>query len=165
MNQPDKKDLIIKILLLVIVILVSIITAWYFSAQPSPPRSMGGNVSGMGAMPMGMTLKTYDLKPSDPVPTIDFDIAKDPLGGGWNLHIITTHFIFTPENENKAPVADQGHAHLYIDGMLSVVYGPWYHFDDLSPGQHTITVSLNANDHSVFALNGVYIKKEKVITQ
>lgn len=129
------------------------------TASPTDPNTVG-----MGVMP-GMALKEFDLAPNDPVPTVDFTVEKDPVGGGWNLHIITTNFVFTPQNEDQAPVADEGHAHLYIDGTLSVVYGPWYHFDDLPLGEHTIVVTLNANDHSVFAVNGTYIKKIETITQ
>ncbi len=158
--QNIKKDSIIKFLVLVIIILLAIIITPYLTAPK--PASMGP-----GAMaPMGMMVKTYNLKPTDPVPTVDFQITEDPVAmGGWDIHITTTNFTWTPQNVNQAVVLDQGHAHLYIDGNLFVVYGPWYHTIDLTKGPHTIVVALAANDHTIFALNGNYIEKEKTIVQ
>ena len=116
--------------------------------------------------PAGMVLKTYDLKPTDPVPTVNFDIVRDPVSmGGWDVHVLTTNFTFTPQNVNGTPVADQGHVHLYVDNTMYVIYGPWYHLDNLPPGQHIITVALVANDHSIFAENGQYIEAKKTINQ
>lgn len=151
---------IISFLLLLVIVLFSIVAAEYLSP------SSGQNI-GVGSMaPMGMVVKTYVVNPTGLVPTIDFDITQDPTSmGGWDVHIITTNFTFTPENVNKAPIPNQGHVHLYIDGTLYVVYGPWYHLDDLSKGEHTITVALAANDHSIFLLNGSYIQKQKTIVQ
>jgi len=99
-----------------------------------------------------------------PIPTVSFTIVKDTLDG-WDLHVDTTNFTWTPQNINQAPVADQGHAHLYIDGVLTVLLGPWYHIngDVLPPGRHTVTVSLNANDHSVFSADGRNIQETQTL--
>ncbi len=115
---------------------------------------------------MGMTLKTYPLKTTNPIPTVSFTITKDPSAmGGWDVHITTSNFTFTPQNVNKAPIADQGHAHLYVDNTMYVVYGDWYHLDDIPAGQHTITVSLMANDHSIFTENGQYVEAKQTINE
>ena len=155
----DKKDALIHFLLLGVVILFAILVTTNLHPAPS--------TDGPGAMaPMGMTVKTYDLKPGDVLPTVDFTITEDPTAmGGWDVHITTTNFTFTPENVNQPPVLDQGHVHLYIDGKLFVVYGPWYHIDDLTAGPHTIVIALANNDHSIYALNGAYIQAQKTITQ
>ncbi len=158
--HEDKKDNFIKGLLLVVIVLGSIVLASHVP-QPAPPDM------GPGAMaPAGMVLKTYNIESSDSVPTVDFTITRDPVSmGGWDVHILTTNFTFTPQNVNGTPVADQGHVHLYVDNAMYVVYGPWYHLDDLSPGQHVITVALVANDHSIFEKNGQYIEAKKTINQ
>jgi uncharacterized membrane protein YphA (DoxX/SURF4 family) len=168
--SDNSNSSVIKILILVIVILASIVFADHSPAPASTTMSMPSDQSagtGPGAMaPMGMTLKTYPLQPTDPVPTVSFTITKDPAAmGGWDVHITTTNFTFTPQNVNKAPVADQGHAHLYVDNTMYVVYGDWYHLDDIPAGQHTITVSLMANDHSIFTDNGQYVEAKKVINE
>ncbi len=163
--REDKKDTIIKLLILGIIILGSIILSAHVPAATAP--SDQSISTGPGAMaPAGMTLKTLDLAPTDPVPTVAFTINKDPVAmGGWDVHITTTNFIFTPQNVNQAPVVDQGHAHLYVDSKMYVVYGNWYHLDDVPPGQHLITVSLMANDHSIFSKNRQWIEATTTINQ
>jgi hypothetical protein len=162
-NQGMWKDktLIIHGLLLVIIILLAVIFAprfaAYVPANALPAQPMGG-MNGMGAdAPMGMTLKTFDVAPGEPVPTLRYTVESDGADG-WNLHLFTTNFTFTPQNINGEPVAGEGHVHLYIDGKLTVVFGPWYHIDALTPGAHAIAVSLNNNDHSVYSYQGKYIE-------
>jgi len=112
----------------------------------------------------GMVMKTFDIPTGIPIPTIDFTIVKDTLDG-YDLHITTTNFTFTPQNINQAPIADQGHVHLYIDNTLVVLLAPWYHIDSsaLPSGKHTITVSLNANDHSLFTFQGKPIEATQTL--
>ena len=168
--QEDKKDGAISLLILGMIILGSMLLAEHIPSTPAQSMSMTSGQStgtGPGAMaPAGMTLKTFDLKPTDPVPTVNFTITRDPVSmGGWDIHISTTNFTFTPQNVNQAPVADQGHAHLYVDNTMYVVYGNWYHLDDVPAGQHVITVSLMANDHSIFSENGQYVEATTTIVQ
>jgi hypothetical protein len=164
MNSNSNK--IISFLILCIIILGSIILAGHLPSSKAMPSDMNMG-TGPGAMaPMGMTLKTFALKPTDPVPTVNFTITRDPVAmGGWDVHITTTNFLFTPQNVNQAPVADQGHAHIYVDDKMYVVYGNWYHLDDIPAGKHVVTVSLMTNDHSIFSKNGTYIEATTTIEQ
>lgn len=69
---------------------------------------------------------------------------------GFNVE--TTNWTWAPENVNAAALPNQGHAHLYVDGVkVARLYGPWYHLDGLAPGPHDITVTLNANNHAEYA--------------
>jgi hypothetical protein len=124
--------------------------------------NMGSSTAQSGMNP-DMMQKFTDIPPNDPVPTVDFTLTKDVVGG-YDLHVETTNFTFTPELINTAPIIDQGHAHLYIDGQLTILLAPWYHINALAPGIHTIAVSLNANDHSVFAVVGQPIEVSKQFT-
>ena len=174
--QEKNKDTLIRVLCLVVIILMVIIVQPYFrasTAQPATPAMAGMmNVNANSptdftnpAMP-GMMLKTFPLDTVDSsktVPTIAFTFDRDTLADGWNLHLITTHFTFTPQLEDQAAIANQGHVHLYIDGVLTVVYGPWFHVDALAPGPHTITVALAANDHSLFTYGGAKIQATQTI--
>jgi len=137
---------ILGISFLVNLILLAIIIEPFIVARPQASSSMAG-------MNPALMQKFTDIPAGTPVPTVDFTLTKDAVGG-YDLHVITTNFLFTPQLINTAPVIDQGHAHLYIDGQLTILLAPWYHLDSLSPGLHSIVVSLNANDHSVFALHG-----------
>ncbi len=149
-----------RVLILTVVVLGSMLLVTVFPSQSSVK-------TGPGAMaPMGMMLKTYEIPAAYPTPTVDFTITRDPVSmGGWDVHITTTNFLFTPQDVNGAPVPDQGHVHLYVDDTLHVVYGLWYHLDDLQPGTHIITVALAQNDHSIYTKNGQQIEKKETITQ
>ena len=75
--------------------------------------------------------------------------------GSYNLQLQTSNFTFTPQNIDMAPVMGEGHAHLYVDGVkLARLYGEWHHLPTLPPGAEVLTVSLFANNHQGFAVNG-----------
>ena len=193
MNLGWNKDTLVKALSLAVIILLAVIVEPYLITRTStaqqtdmppgmvmktfyigPLQAMATDTAMMNMnMEKGMNMDTATTtvvpdgilaSTTAPVPTISFTIIKDTLDG-WDLHVITTNFTWTPQNINQAPVADQGHAHLYIDGVLTVLLGPWYHInsDVLPPGKHTITVSLNANDHSVFSAGGQPVQETQTL--
>ena len=151
---------LVKIQWGVMVLLVGLLVAPYLVVHNSSQSSM----SDMN-MSAGMMQKLYPLDNANvPLPTVSFTLTRG-LPDGWYLHITTTNFEFTPQNINQAAVADQGHVHLYIDGALTVVLGPWYHVPgtEVPPGKHTVTVALAANDHSEFADNGKPIEATQIL--
>ena len=96
--------------------------------------------------------KLLSLEAGENAPTIAIDLAKDAVGG-WNLHITTTHFRFTPEAVNKAHHVGEGHAHIYVNGKkLARIYGPWFHIGALPKGNVAVSVTLNANNHQALAV-------------
>lgn len=107
---------------------------------------------------------TIDL-PADPgAPTLDFRVERD-AASGWNLHILTTGFRFAPERANAPHRPGEGHAHVYLDGKkIARLYGPWFHLGALPPGKVTLSVTLNANDHSALTVAGRPLRAEKTIT-
>ncbi len=111
----------------------------------------------------GHTHKTMVIPPGQPVPTVNLDIKPDTMSG-WNLQVKVTNFAFAPERINTKGVTTEGHAHLYVDGKkVTRLYGPWYYLGNLSPGQHTITVTLNGNGHEDLIYNGKPIQATQVI--
>jgi hypothetical protein len=50
---------------------------------------------------------------------------------------------------------NEGHAHIYINGVKNRVYSEWYHVEDeeLTQPINQIRATLNANDHSEYAVN------------
>lgn len=87
--------------------------------------------------------------------------------GGWNIHLLTQRFRFAPAHASDKARGGQGHAHLYIDGEKHTrLYGPWYYLpeDALAPGRHTLKVTLNANDHSIWAVDGEPVQATTRIT-
>jgi hypothetical protein len=155
------KNLLVTVQSLVIIVLFALLIAPYLVTRASSANN-AGSMEGMSA---GMMQKLYPLDNTNAaIPTVAFILAKDSLDG-WNLHVITTNFTFTPQNIGQAPVADEGHVHLYIDGKLTVVMSEWFHIDSsaMAAGKHAVTVSLNANDHSAFANEGTPIESTQTI--
>ena len=101
------------------------------------------------------------------IPTVAIQMHPDSMGG-WNLEITTTNFTFTPQNVNSAVVPNQGHAHLYIDGIkIARVYGNWFNVPAsilTTHGTHQVKVTLNANDHSELTYMGATIQATTTVS-
>jgi hypothetical protein len=94
-----------------------------------------------------------------PVPTVQVEAFEDAKGG-YNIHVRTTNYTFTPEAVNESPVPNTGHAHVYVNGVkVARLYGEWFNLpgDLFHEGENLIEVTLNANDHSEWALGGEHI--------
>lgn len=97
------------------------------------------------------------------IPSISTEIIKDPKSG-WNLHIETDNFRFSPENASTEHIEGEGHAHLYINEQkITRIYSNWYYIEKLAPGKNEIKVTLNSNDHKELAINGSTIESINII--
>ncbi|GAA2010518.1 hypothetical protein GCM10009799_43340 [Nocardiopsis rhodophaea] len=117
-----------------------------------------GEVTGATA-PDGHKLREI---PADSAPTVELTAEPDPVDG-WNLHIAAEGYEFVPEQAGKEAAGGEGHAHLYIDGeKYARVYGQWFHLpaEAIGGGEHTVMVTLNANDHTTWAVDGEAIQAE-----
>ncbi|MCY3947387.1 MAG: hypothetical protein OXF44_14010 [Anaerolineaceae bacterium] len=87
------------------------------------------------------------------------DVQLIPLAsGGFNLRVQVMNFAFTPQKVDLAPLPNEGHAHLYVDGeKIARLYGEWFHLPALPAAAETLTVTLHANDHSVLTRDGIEI--------
>ena len=90
-------------------------------------------------------------------------VSKDPVSG-HNLKLFVENLIFDPVDVGQFNLDNYGHAHLYVNGeKITRLYGVWHHIPDLKKGQNTIRVTLNANDHKEYAINGKTIEDTVVI--
>jgi hypothetical protein len=97
------------------------------------------------------------------VPGVNIEVTQD-LKSGWNVHVTTENFRFAPENASMEHSPGEGHAHLYVDGQkIARLYAKWYHIEELSSGQHEISVTLNANDHREYAVNDESISASTIV--
>jgi hypothetical protein len=156
------KFIIVALILLVIVLASILFTQIQRDASFKLPYTIGSPVIPGTEMPAGMIMKTFNVLPKEPTPTITFDFTQDSMSG-WDVHVMTTNFTFTPEHLNGVPIAGEGHVHLYIDNNLIIMLGPWYHIDSLTPGVHNIRVGLFNNDHSAYSINGSNIEVQRQI--
>ena len=95
-------------------------------------------------------------------PRLTLALSPD-MGGARNLHIITEGFVFAPEQVNGPNTPGTGHAHVYVNGeKVMRAYGAWVHLEHAPEGA-TIRVTLNANDHSGWGLDGAPIAAEVTV--
>lgn len=111
-------------------------------------------------------METHDkLDVSEPstAPTISLSVERDPMSG-YNVHITTSNFTFTPENAGLPPADNEGHAHLYVNGKkIARMYSPWYHISLLDSGENEIRVTLNTNDHKEYAIDDKTIEDTVIL--
>lgn len=111
------------------------------------------------------TAHVHGLVEVDPEnsPTVAIRAERDALSG-WNIYLDVENFTFAPEMVNQQNAANVGHAHLYLNSVkVARLYGTAFHMSDVPNGQHTITVTLNSNDHSDLALDGMLIEASVVV--
>ena len=118
--------------------------------------SHGHDHAGHGDMGHDMSM----LAPwTGPAPTIALAVSDD-MGDAKNLFMDITGFTFTPETVNTPPVAGTGHVHVYLNGVkYARAYGPWLLVKN-APSGSVIRVTLNANDHSDWGIDGQPIAAE-----
>jgi hypothetical protein len=101
---------------------------------------------------------------ADEAPSLKIMVTEDAKSG-YNVRLMTENFTFTPESVNGENVIGEGHAHLYVDGeKIGRLYGPDFHYDGNFEGTKTFKATLNANDHSEYAVDGEAISAEVAVT-
>lgn len=101
--------------------------------------------------------------PAEDAPQLSIMLYTDPMAG-WNLHIMTDNFAFSPQHASLENITGEGHAHVYINGQKrGRVYGAWTHLDTLPKGEVEVRVSLNTNDHRPLAVDGIAIEAAQTI--
>ena len=93
---------------------------------------------------------------SEPVPFLRVHMAADAMDG-FNLYLETRNFRFTPERVDTVNIANEGHAHLYLNGQKTArLYSPWHHVPAaaLRDGINRLEVEFSSNDHSTWSVAG-----------
>ena len=100
-------------------------------------------------------------------PTISLDVKKDPTGG-FNVQVITTNFLWTPEKASDKHVEGQGHAHVYLASQKIIrLYNNWFHLNTFQfaaiSGEQLLRVELVGNDHAPITVNTQQISSELLV--
>jgi hypothetical protein len=126
-------------------------------SSPSPAASAMHVDDHATAGEMGDMHEAYEV-PAAQAPSVSLKVVEDAKSG-WNVMLTTDQFTFTPENVNGENVVGEGHAHLYVDGVkVARLYGPYFHYPESFDGTRTFRATLNANDHSEYAVDGQVIE-------
>lgn len=114
----------------------------------------------MGAMSGGAAL---DM-PAAEAPALALAVSRD--GEGWRVRADVARFRFAPEAMDGPHAPGEGHGHLYLGGLkLQRMTGPEARIGRLPPGRHVVRVTLNTNDHRLYAADGAPVSAEVAIVQ
>ena len=97
------------------------------------------------------------------VPEVDFEVTFSP-STSWLLNIDAETFEFVAPEDADEVVVGEGHAYLYVDEQLvGIVYEDRYQLRNLADGSYEMTVTLHANDGSVYTVDGEPISATKTV--
>jgi hypothetical protein len=104
----------------------------------------------------------------DVAPKANLEVEKDPTGG-FNVHVVTSNFVWRPEKASKEHVLGEGHAHVYLDGQkIMRIYNEWFHLNTYQfsshSGEQILSVEFVGNDHAPYTTQGVPVGSERVIS-
>lgn len=122
-------------------------------ASATPDMASMSGMEGMSTEAEAHDHPARPVDPSLPIPALTHLVFPDAMDG-YNLQVLPRNFKFTPASINRDVVPNEGHAHVYVNGVkIARIYGQWYHLpaSALSPGVNAVSVTLNANDHSTWA--------------
>lgn len=100
---------------------------------------------------MTMDPDSVEVATDSPIPQVRIVEAFQDEMGAYSVRIETENFSFTPQNVDNEPVANEGHAHVYVNNVkvgreyAEWIYVPASFFSSSEPNR--ITVTLNANTH------------------
>ena len=100
-------------------------------------------------------------------PKVTLEIEKDPTGG-FNVHVLTSNFVWRPEMASMKHVAGEGHAHVYLDGRkIMRIYNEWFHLNTYQfstrPGEQLLSIEFVGNDHAPYTIQGLPVGAEQLV--
>ena len=100
-------------------------------------------------------------------PQATLDIQKDPTGG-FNVHVVTTNFVWRPEMASMQHIPGEGHAHVYLDGRkIMRIYNEWFHLNTFQfstkPGEQLLSIEFVGNDHAPYTIQGLPVGAQQLV--
>jgi copper(I)-binding protein len=96
---------------------------------------------------------------ANPSPALNIAWGTAPHTDGATLKLNTENFTFVRTQDGAAHVPNQGHAHVYLNGLkLGRLYTDTYKIGVLSPGTYKLSVGLNSNDHRPYIHDGQMVR-------
>jgi hypothetical protein len=100
-------------------------------------------------------------------PKATLDIQKDPTGG-FNVHVVTSNFVWRPEMASMQHEPGEGHAHVYLDGRkIMRIYNEWFHLNTYQfstrAGEQLLSIEFVGNDHAPYTIQGLPIGAEQIV--
>ena len=103
----------------------------------------------------------------DVAPQASLEIQKDPTGG-FNVHVVTTSFVWRPEMASMQHIPGEGHAHVYLDGRkIMRIYNEWFHLNTYQfstrAGEQLLSIEFVGNDHAPYTIQGMPVGAEQIV--
>ena len=100
-------------------------------------------------------------------PKASLKIKKDPTGG-FNVHVLSSNFVWRPESASREHVVGEGHAHVYLDGRkIMRIYNEWFHLNTYQfatrAGEQIVSIEFVGNDHAPYTIQGNPVGLEQII--
>ena len=137
-------------------LMTTIVTGWILAVATIIPSQAQTN----GAMSVHEIVQ-------DAAPMVTLDIQKDPTGG-FNVHVVTSNFVWRPEMASMQHVSGEGHAHVYLDGRkIMRIYNEWFHLNTYQfstrAGEQLLSIEFVGNDHAPYTIQGLPVGAEQVV--
>ena len=100
-------------------------------------------------------------------PKVTLEVQKDPTGG-FNVHVVTSNFVWRPEMASMQHVPGEGHAHVYLDGRkIMRIYNEWFHLNTYQfstrAGEQLLSIEFVGNDHAPYTIQGLPVGAEQLV--
>lgn len=132
-------------------------------AEPAAPMSPDDSNANMDHSMHGANT-AFEISNQQSQPVIVLSLVQNN-DNKWQVELKTTNFeLFEPIVEPLVHKDGQGHGHLYLNGLkLQRMYTGSAIIGALPVGQHTVSVTLNTNDHKAYSIDGKPLSSEVVI--
>ena len=137
-------------------LMATIVTGWVLAVATVIPSQAQTN----GA------ISVHEIA-QEAAPQATLKLQKDPTGG-FNVHVVTTNFMWRPEMASMQHVPGEGHAHVYLDGRkIMRIYNEWFHLNtyqfSTKPGEQLLSIEFVGNDHAPYTIQGVPVGAEQIV--
>jgi hypothetical protein len=137
-------------------LMATIVTGWVLAVATVIPSQAQTN----GA------ISVHEIA-QEAAPQATLKLQKDPTGG-FNVHVVTTNFMWRPEMASMQHVPGEGHAHVYLDGRkIMRIYNEWFHLNTYQfstrAGEQLLSIEFVGNDHAPYTIQGLPVGVEKIV--
>ena len=137
-------------------LMATIVTGWILAVATIIPSQAQSN----GA------ISVHEIA-QEAAPQATLKLQKDPTGG-FNVHVVTTNFMWRPEMASMQHVPGEGHAHVYLDGRkIMRIYNEWFHLNTYQfstrAGEQLLSIEFVGNDHAPYTIQGVPVGAEQIV--
>jgi hypothetical protein len=137
-------------------LIATIVIGWMLAVATVTPSQAQTNAS----------ISVHEIA-QETAPKVTLEAQKDPTGG-FNVHVVTSNFVWRPEMASMQHVPGEGHAHVYLDGRkIMRIYNEWFHLNTYQfatkPGEQLLSIEFVGNDHAPYTIQGLPVGAQQIV--